>query len=144
MRHANKKKFTFRAGSVSCAASVEYAVRVHLPKDDAEHYRVNVGQLFSIDDESAACTEYDIQHEDRGEEYGQDFDLSLPIVISVEIQDGLPFTADMGKAECTKSNDKRCKLPEGQISGTIRRISDSQIQVELAGALPGEFTLDKD
>jgi hypothetical protein len=144
VRRANKKTFTFRAGSISCAASVDYDVRVHLLKDDTEHSRVDFGQDFSIDDESVACIEYDIQHEDRGEGYGQDFDLSLPIIMSVESQDRLSFTADMGKANCTKSNDKRCKLPEGQISGTIRRLSDSQIQVELAGPLPGQFTLDKD
>jgi hypothetical protein len=82
-----------------------------LPKDDAEHSRVSVGQDFSIDDESVACMEYDIQHEDQGEEYGQDFDLRLPVIVSVETQDSLFFTTDMAKAECTKSNNKRCKLP---------------------------------
>jgi hypothetical protein len=144
VRHANKKKFTFTAGSVGCAASVEYDVRVHLLNDQPELARLSLGQDFSIDDEREACVEYDVQHEDQGEEYGRDFDLRLPVIVSVESQDSLSFTTDMAKAECTKSNNKRCKLPEGQISGTIRHISDSQIRVELTGPLPGEFTLDKD
>jgi hypothetical protein len=67
----------------------------------------------------------------------KEWDVSVPMVVSVQEQNSLTFTASMYACK------GRCKIPGGigRITGTIRRLSDDQIQVDFRGSFQGPFIL---
>jgi hypothetical protein len=68
----------------------------------------------------------------------QDWNFSFPIVLKSTSSAEVEFLADMKHPETEDFN-----IPKGEISGTLQRLNDSDLQLVLKGPLPGEFVLSK-
>jgi hypothetical protein len=123
------KRFTLTDQSLRCAATVDESLRI---------FKSQHNFIFEFS-QSITSHEKDLELDVDCSQLAdtKEWEVYMPITLSVQGQDSLSFTASMEKCH------GRCKIPgrRGRLAGTIRRRSDEQIEVEFPGSLQGTFLL---
>jgi hypothetical protein len=131
------KRFTLAGQSLHCAATVDQSLAI-LRSKSQNSFVFNFEQSIESKEQDI---EKDIKCTDLADT--KTWDVSVPITLSEQGQGSLLFTAAMEKCHGSFGMDRPCKIPGGRerLSGTIRHISDDQIEVSFPESLQGTFVL---